>query len=113
METLDQIIAKNIRLIDYERIVDEQNNRLIAFGVFAGLAGGVDFLYAIARMIDLKGISNNPFQHMKRCKDYHNLEEAYNDIQVVAANVKQHGLDSSIGPLIIGITGNGRCSKGV
>jgi len=113
METLDEIIAKNIRLIDYERIVDENNNRLIAFGMFAGLAGGIDFLYALSKIIDLKCIINNPFKHMKRCKDYQNLDEAYSDIKVVVANMKQDGLDCSIGPLIIGITGNGRCSKGV
>lgn len=44
MEALDTILSNNIRLLDYERIVDEKNNRLIAFGKYAGIAGAIDFL---------------------------------------------------------------------
>ena len=44
METLDRILQLNIRLIDYEKITDDHNNRLIAFGRFAGIAGAIDFL---------------------------------------------------------------------
>jgi alpha-aminoadipic semialdehyde synthase len=47
MPILDHCINNHIRLIDYERIVDSNNNRLIAFGLFAGLAGAIDFLYGI------------------------------------------------------------------
>ncbi len=47
MEVLDHMVASNIRLIDYERIIDQENNRLIAFGKFAGLAGAIDFLYGM------------------------------------------------------------------
>ena len=32
MEMLDSILEKNIRLIDYEKIVDKDNKRLVAFG---------------------------------------------------------------------------------
>jgi alpha-aminoadipic semialdehyde synthase len=44
MPALDTILAKNIRLIDYEKISDNQNNRLIAFGKYAGVAGAIDFI---------------------------------------------------------------------
>lgn len=44
MPALDAIIAKKIRLIDYEKITDNDNNRLIAFGKYAGIAGAIDFL---------------------------------------------------------------------
>lgn len=44
MPALDAILTKNIRLIDYEKISDEKNNRLIAFGKYAGIAGAIDFL---------------------------------------------------------------------
>ena len=47
MKVLDFIIDSNIRLIDYERIVDEDNNRLIAFGYFAGVAGAIDFMHGV------------------------------------------------------------------
>ena len=42
MPALDAILKKNIRLIDYERIADQKNNRLIAFGKYAGIAGAID-----------------------------------------------------------------------
>jgi alpha-aminoadipic semialdehyde synthase len=44
MPALDSILAKNIRLIDYEKISDHKNNRLIAFGKYAGVAGAIDFM---------------------------------------------------------------------
>jgi alpha-aminoadipic semialdehyde synthase len=44
MPALDAILKKNIRLIDYERIADQKNNRLIAFGKYAGIAGAIDFM---------------------------------------------------------------------
>jgi hypothetical protein len=85
---------------------------LIAFGVFAGLAGGIDFLYALSKSIEMKGVSanKNPFHHMKRCKDYLNLEEVYADLAIASETIKKEGVPSSVGPLVIGITGTGRCS---
>lgn len=44
MPALDAILKNNIRLIDYEKITDQDNNRLIAFGKYAGMAGAIDFL---------------------------------------------------------------------
>ena len=36
---------QHIRLIDYERIVDDKGQRLVRFGRYAGYAGMVDFLH--------------------------------------------------------------------
>lgn len=36
MPLLDAILEKNIRLIDFERIIDEHGQRLVAFGKYAG-----------------------------------------------------------------------------
>jgi alpha-aminoadipic semialdehyde synthase len=44
MPALDALLQQNIRLIDYEKITDEKDNRLIAFGKYAGMAGAIDFL---------------------------------------------------------------------
>lgn len=44
MPLLDEILKKDIRLFDYEKISDEKGNRLIAFGRFAGIAGTIDYL---------------------------------------------------------------------
>jgi len=44
MPALDRILDLKIRLIDYEKITDDNNSRLIAFGKYAGIAGAIDFL---------------------------------------------------------------------
>lgn len=62
MEALDTILARNIRLLDYERIVNESNQRLIAFGRYAGIAGAIDFLKGFGEYILMSGVST-PFLH--------------------------------------------------
>ena len=39
MPLLDACLSKNIQLMDYERIVAGDGNRLVKFGKFAGYAG--------------------------------------------------------------------------
>ena len=39
-------MAKKINLIEYERIVNEKNQRLIFFGRYAGLAGMINSLWS-------------------------------------------------------------------
>jgi len=36
---LDAILQKNIRLMDYELLTDDQGMRVVKFGTFAGYAG--------------------------------------------------------------------------
>ena len=47
MPLLDAIIEKNIRLIDYERIIDESGQRQVAFGKYAGVAGMINILHGL------------------------------------------------------------------
>lgn len=47
MPLLDAILEKNIRLIDYERIIDESGQRMVAFGKYAGVAGMVNILHGL------------------------------------------------------------------
>jgi alpha-aminoadipic semialdehyde synthase len=45
MPLLDSMLEKKIRMIDFEPIKDPiTNDRLVAFGRFAGIAGAFDFL---------------------------------------------------------------------
>ena len=39
-----KVLSKNISLYDYERIVGDKGERLVAFGEYAGRAGMIDFL---------------------------------------------------------------------
>jgi alpha-aminoadipic semialdehyde synthase len=76
MPALDTILSKNIRLIDYEKISDNQNNRLIAFGKYAGIAGAIDFMKGFGEYIMQMGIST-PLLNANCAYKYFNLEEAY------------------------------------
>lgn len=42
---LQAVIAKKIRLIDYEALKDKQGNRLVAFGRYAGIVGAYNGLW--------------------------------------------------------------------
>ena len=45
MPMLRQMMALGVTLVDYVRIVDEQNRRLIFFGLYAGIAGMINSLW--------------------------------------------------------------------
>ena len=57
---LQEMIKKNITLIDYECLVDKQDNRVIGFGRFAGIVGAYNAIMAYGlkyRMFELKSAS--------------------------------------------------------
>lgn len=45
--SLENFALQNIRLIDYEKLMDESGNRVVAFGKYAGVAGMVNILHGI------------------------------------------------------------------
>ena len=47
MPLLDAILEKNIRLVDYEKLMDRNGLRLVAFGKYAGVAGMVNILHGL------------------------------------------------------------------
>lgn len=51
MPLLRRLLELNCQLIDYERIVDQQNRRLIFFGEHAGLAGMVETLRTLGQRL--------------------------------------------------------------
>ena len=46
MSLLDAILEKRIRLVDYEKIVNSEGLRLVAFGQYAGIAGKSQIIYS-------------------------------------------------------------------
>jgi len=46
---LQEVLKKNIRLIDYEALKDGQGNRLVAFGRFAGIVGAYNGLWTYGK----------------------------------------------------------------
>lgn len=47
MPLLDAILEKNIRLLDYEKLTDDNGQRVVAFGKYAGVAGMVNILHGL------------------------------------------------------------------
>ena len=41
------MLFKNIRLIDYEKMMDARGNRVVAFGKYAGVAGMINILHGL------------------------------------------------------------------
>jgi len=90
---LQSILAKQIRLVDYETLVDEQGARIIAFGHYAGLVGAYNGLLTFGQRTGLYQL-----KPAHQCLDRHE----------VFAQAK--GID--LPPIKIAVTGGGRVAKG-
>jgi saccharopine dehydrogenase (NAD+, L-lysine forming) len=90
---LTAIIEKKITLIDYEVLTDEYNQRLIAFGKFAGMVGAHNGVLGF-------GLKTGTFilPRMRDCISYAEAREIYQTIIFPALKVV--------------VTGNGRVAKG-
>eukprot|EP01098_Paradermamoeba_levis_P010978 TRINITY_DN464_c0_g1_i1.p1 TRINITY_DN464_c0_g1~~TRINITY_DN464_c0_g1_i1.p1 ORF type:complete len:793 (-),score=261.03 TRINITY_DN464_c0_g1_i1:672-2990(-) len=111
MAMMDELLAKNIRLIDYERVVDDNNNRLIRFGKFAGYAGMIDFLHLLGDRLLGMGYST-PFLHIGYSHMYSNLESAMNAVFSLGRALVNQKLPKSISPLVFVFTGTGAVTSG-
>jgi saccharopine dehydrogenase (NAD+, L-lysine-forming) len=90
---LKAIIEKNIRLIDYECLVNENGFRVIAFGRWAGIVGAYNAFWTYGKKYDSFSI-----KRAHRCKD---LDELFDQLKII-----------SLPPIKILVTGNGRVAKG-
>ncbi|HEY9062660.1 MAG TPA: bifunctional lysine ketoglutarate reductase /saccharopine dehydrogenase family protein [Pseudobacteroides sp.] len=111
MPLLKKIMDSGSTLIDYERIVDENNRRLIYFGRFAGDAGTLDILWLLGEYWEHQGI-HTPFIKCKQSTQYKSLNEAKESIVQIANIIKREGIDKAISPLVIGILGYGNVASG-
>lgn len=106
MTMLDEILKRKIRLIDYERIVDNNNARLVKFGRFAGSAGMVDTLAALGDRLLALGHAT-PFLHTTYAKTYPSLDGAKKAIEEVGKMVSLQGVPGDLHPLSFVFTGDG------
>jgi len=90
---LQAIIARKIRLVDYEALRDPMGNRLVAFGRFAGLVGAYNGLWAY-------GLKHDLFQ----------LRRAYSCFDV--NDLKLELRKAKLPPIRIILTGTGRVARG-
>ena len=111
MPMLQRCLDLGCTIIDYERIVDEEDRRLIFFGNYAGLAGMIDSLWTLGRRLAHEGVAT-PLADLKQASAYENLDEAKASIRRTAERIRTEGLPPEIDPLVVGIAGYGNVSRG-
>lgn len=90
---LQAILEAKIRLIDYEGLKDKLNNRLVAFGRFAGIVGAYNGLLTYGKRYNLFTL-----RRANECFDL-------NDLKIELRKVK-------LPPVKIILTGGGRVGRG-
>lgn len=90
---LQAILAKNIRLIDYETLTNSTGARLIAFGFYAGAVGAHNGFWTFGQRTGLFSLPR-----MKDCHDYEEVLDFYQKL--------------ALPPLKIVLTGTGRVAAG-
>jgi saccharopine dehydrogenase (NAD+, L-lysine-forming) len=108
---LKRMMELRCQLIDYERIINAEGKRLVAFGRFAGIVAMIDTLWALGRRLSWKGIKT-PFTKLKRAFEYTDSEAAKQHIRAIGEEISQTGLDGSLIPFICGFAGYGNVSGG-
>lgn len=90
---LQAILREKIRLVDYEALKDKLNNRLVAFGRFAGIVGAYNGLLTYGKRFNLFSL-----RKASECFDI-------NDLKIELRKV-------SLPPIKIILTGGGRVAHG-
>ncbi|MCH7413255.1 NAD(P)-dependent oxidoreductase [Belliella sp. R4-6] len=91
---LQAVIDKNIKLIDYEVLKNQNGQRVTAFGRWAGIVGAYNGLWTYGQKTDL--------YHIKRAYECFDLIEIKEELKKV-----------QLPPIKIVVTGSGRVGKGV
>ncbi|XP_071082800.1 alpha-aminoadipic semialdehyde synthase, mitochondrial-like [Haliotis cracherodii] len=111
MSLLDAILEKNIRLIDYEKMVDEEGQRVVAFGKYAGVSGMINVLHGMGLRLLALG-HHTPFMHIGPSHNYRNTEMARQAVRDAGYEIALDRLPKSLGTLTFVFTGSGNVSKG-
>ncbi len=111
MDMLRRILGVGATLIDYERIVDSAEKRLVFFGNWAGYAGMSETLRALGQRLEYEGIKPNPFK-LKPTYEYDGLSALEDAVRKIGKRIKAEGFAKELAPLVTGFIGYGNTSKG-
>ncbi len=111
MPMLKRMMDLGCHLLDYEKVTDDQNRRLIFFGRYAGLAGMVDTLHGLGQKLLQRGLKT-PFARIRMSYQYPGLEEAKRDVAAAGEEIDEHGIPPELAPLTVGFSGYGNVSRG-
>ena len=112
MPLLQKILDDKITLLDYEKIEDDKNRRLVFFGKFAGYAGMVDTLHGLGQRLKQQYNIETPFLKVKHSYQYKSVQDAIDQIGVIGKEIEENGLPAEITPLNIFLLGYGHVAQG-
>uniref|UniRef100_A0A8C2XE23 Aminoadipate-semialdehyde synthase n=1 Tax=Cyclopterus lumpus TaxID=8103 RepID=A0A8C2XE23_CYCLU len=111
MGLLDDLLKKDVRLIDYEKMVDANGFRIVAFGHWAGIAGMINILHGLGLRFLALG-HHTPFMHIGMAHNYRNVSQAIQAVRDCGYVISMGLMPKSIGPVTFCFTGTGNVSKG-
>lgn len=111
IKILKKIMEGKSTLIDYERIVDKNNKRLIGFGKYAGYAGTLDTLWLLEKQLMARGHITTPGRS-KQAIQYKDLEQAKMELKAFGKEIKEQNKMKNNPAIIFGLFGYGNVSKG-
>jgi alanine dehydrogenase len=87
------VLEKNIRLIDYEALINKQGHRVVAFGRWAGIVGAYNAIWTYGERYRLFSI-----KRVHDCFDFEDLKTEFPKVKLPSIKIV--------------VTGGGRVSKG-
>jgi alpha-aminoadipic semialdehyde synthase len=111
MGMLRRLMELECHLIDYERVVDDKNRRLIFFGWHAGVSGMIETLRAFGKRLEIEGIKS-PFGAVKQPHEYESIREIKTALDVIGQWIKTEGVPENLRPLTVGFAGYGNVAQG-
>uniref|UniRef100_A0A2C9K105 Saccharopine dehydrogenase (NAD(+), L-lysine-forming) n=1 Tax=Biomphalaria glabrata TaxID=6526 RepID=A0A2C9K105_BIOGL len=110
MPLLDAILEKDIRLIDYEKMVDHKGVRMVAFGKYAGVSGMINILHGLGLRLLALG-HHTPFMLIGPSHSYRNTAMARQAVRDAGYEIALGHMPKSIGALTFVFTGSGNVSQ--
>jgi len=111
MPMLRRLLELGCSLVDYEKITDEHNRRLIFFGRHAGYAGMVETLRCLGQRLAAEGMQT-PLAQVRHAYAYQDLESAKSHLTRIGKQIMRVGLPRGVCPLVVGFSGHGNVSRG-
>jgi alpha-aminoadipic semialdehyde synthase len=111
MPMLRRLAELRCTLIDYERIVDDDGRRLVAFGAHAGMAGAIDTVWSLGQRWAALG-RPTPLAGLQPAHRYRDRAAAEAALSRAAEACRSDPAFRARDPVVIGVTGGGRVAGG-
>lgn len=111
MPMLGRLLEMGCSLVDYEKIADDQNRRLVFFSRHAGYAGMLETLWCLGQRLRWRG-QHTPFVEVRHAYGYADLASAKAHLREIGDKILRHGLPEGMRPIVFGVAGYGNVAQG-